>query len=529
MFLIACLCVPGLSLAQWQPNGIPVCDTSANSGFYMLPQIASDGNGGAFVCWRDARRGELDIYMQHIYADGTMQFPHNGIPLCVAPSSQDFPRMVSDDNGGAYVAWEDSRTVTNSFVYVQRIKQDGSTAWQPDGIELSATPGLFISIASEPSSGASLLGWIHYTGVGESDVFVEHLDTLGNRVWVDSGVQVTNREGSIRAGDVAITPDDSGGMIVVWAEGTSANYEVYAQRVDGSGSARWTPNGVLLGAGGGVTACSVGDGGTIVSWIDSQTTYIQKLNNIGQPEWRSGGLLVGPGGGRNFADGCGGAFAWHANSAQRFSETGTLLWEASGVYFTTARFPTNVIGVRDRLSGMWMFWSSGDSSLNVFGQYVDADGTRQWDSVGILVSGGSQSQDYPRAVSDGSGHAIVVWDDFRNGHSNVYAGRVDTSGLITSVSDEGNWLLTPSATLEQNYPNPFNPETAISFSLLRTTFVTLKVYDLLGREVKTLVQAELTAGRHELLFSGEKISSGIYFYRLATGQTTIVRKMILVR
>jgi flagellar hook assembly protein FlgD len=88
--------------------------------------------------------------------------------------------------------------------------------------------------------------------------------------------------------------------------------------------------------------------------------------------------------------------------------------------------------------------------------------------------------------------------------------------------------------LSQNYPNPFNPSTVISYQLPVTSNVTLKVYDILGREVATLVNEEKSAGSYEIQFdshSGEdrNLTSGIYFYQLKAGDYSETRKMILLR
>ena len=84
--------------------------------------------------------------------------------------------------------------------------------------------------------------------------------------------------------------------------------------------------------------------------------------------------------------------------------------------------------------------------------------------------------------------------------------------------------------LAQNYPNPFNPSTKIKFDMPKNGFVTLKVYDMLGRVVSTLVNNEfITAGEKEITFSGQNLASGIYFYRLETGEFTSTRKMTLVK
>lgn len=83
--------------------------------------------------------------------------------------------------------------------------------------------------------------------------------------------------------------------------------------------------------------------------------------------------------------------------------------------------------------------------------------------------------------------------------------------------------------LSQNYPNPVNPNTVISYQLPVNNFVTLKVYDILGREVETLVNKELKAGTYEVAWDGSKYSSGIYLYKLTVGDFTETKKMILAK
>ncbi|MGB5872412.1 MAG: T9SS type A sorting domain-containing protein, partial [Bacteroidota bacterium] len=86
----------------------------------------------------------------------------------------------------------------------------------------------------------------------------------------------------------------------------------------------------------------------------------------------------------------------------------------------------------------------------------------------------------------------------------------------------------------QNYPNPFNPSTVIGFALPEKAFVRLEVVNVAGQRLAILVDTEMESGYHEAVFSAEKLSSGIYFYRLTaaagTGRSfTSVRKMLLVR
>ena len=102
--------------------------------------------------------------------------------------------------------------------------------------------------------------------------------------------------------------------------------------------------------------------------------------------------------------------------------------------------------------------------------------------------------------------------------------------VLTSVprgiSDE---TIPTRAWLAQNYPNPFNPSTTISFELPKASFVTLKVYNLLGQEVANLVNKKNAAGRYDIQFDASELSGGVYLYRLQAGEFVETRKLILLR
>ncbi len=83
--------------------------------------------------------------------------------------------------------------------------------------------------------------------------------------------------------------------------------------------------------------------------------------------------------------------------------------------------------------------------------------------------------------------------------------------------------------LDQNYPNPFNPTTVISYTIPKAGHVSLKIYDVLGREVETLVNDNQNVGRYEVNFDGSRLASGVYFYRLVAGSHVITKKMLLIK
>ena len=96
---------------------------------------------------------------------------------------------------------------------------------------------------------------------------------------------------------------------------------------------------------------------------------------------------------------------------------------------------------------------------------------------------------------------------------------------IVGIEDESG--LPSDFRLFQNYPNPFNPQTSIRYTVLSSTYVNLIVYDILGREVTTLVNEEKYSGMYEVVFDASHLSSGIYFCRLTTGKYTETKKMVL--
>lgn len=98
---------------------------------------------------------------------------------------------------------------------------------------------------------------------------------------------------------------------------------------------------------------------------------------------------------------------------------------------------------------------------------------------------------------------------------------------MTSV--EKTDVIAKSYSLEQNYPNPFNPSTVIRFSVPERSNVTLKVYDVLGKEVQTLLNGEMASGKYEVKFDASKLTSGVYFYTIQAGSFSQSKKMMLVK
>ncbi len=127
------------------------------------------------------------------------------------------------------------------------------------------------------------------------------------------------------------------------------------------------------------------------------------------------------------------------------------------------------------------------------------------------------------------GYAVAGSVTYYNGQSDMLLLKLDKDGEITAVDSKEKNLLPKEFSLYQNYPNPFNPSTTISYQLPKNGFVTLKIYDVLGREVSTLVNEYKSAGNYTLNFDASNLSSGVYIYTICSADNVLSKKMILLR
>jgi hypothetical protein len=192
-------------------------------------------------------------------------------------------------------------------------------------------------------------------------------------------------------------------------------------------------------------------------------------------------------------------------------------------------------------------------SLTGYYKFAPAD-ANEIVSVAVLMSHGSSivgggSIDIKQAVSSYTQFAVPIdyipgtltadtaYIQFTVADTSEYNGGIGTYALIDDLSfggavgveDRNNITSLNNFELEQNYPNPFNPSTNISYKIHEAGNVSLKVYNVLGTEVATLVDEYKPAGSYTIKFNASNISSGIYFYKLTTGNYSEIKKMTLLK
>jgi hypothetical protein len=175
---------------------------------------------------------------------------------------------------------------------------------------------------------------------------------------------------------------------------------------------------------------------------------------------------------------------------------------------------------------VYLNWETATETNNL-GFYIErkeifSDGNENdWREIGFKEGkGNSTERNYysfeDRPISDGTYFYRLKQMDYDGNFK--YSNELEV-GLFTVRSFE----------LSQNYPNPFNPSTTISFQLPEESFITLKVFDAIGTEVETIAEGKYPAGVHEVIFNADKLSSGLYLYRIISGNVELTKKMMVVK
>ncbi|MGA7161208.1 MAG: T9SS type A sorting domain-containing protein [Bacteroidota bacterium] len=550
--------------AQWSNNpaaNLPLA--VGKSGRYDLYVIA-DGSGGTYLTWYDDASNGGGVYVQKITASGTLPWGSGGVRVDSISQTFEHPSLALDGNGGVFVTWGDNRPdnlLPN--IYGQHVSSSGVVQWASNGVNL--TTGFTTGFSfREPSNPQMLSDGSNGAFVAWSDAFGLVLMRIGSTSAISWNAVVDSGSG---ATDARIVSDGSGGVILAWTDNrhiaASDLADIYAQRVNSSGAVAWTANGVPVSTATNLQnypqIVSDGSGGAVIAWQDFRDGahyrgYVQKLNASGAAQWTANGIpllsttnsindlyMTGDGAG-------GGIFSWEEARgtgingsdniyAQRMNASGQPQWTDSGASVCTNTAPQEDPRITsDGSGGAIITWDDNRNSganQDIYAQRMNASGEAQWTKDGIPVSSASNNQNSPAIVSYPNSGAVVIWDDYRtNGNGNVYpdlyAQYLSSGGSLSSVrANEAS--VAETFQLQQNYPNPFNPSTQIKFSIAHAGFVSLKVYDILGREVATLVNGELASSSYSVTWNASGVASGVYFYRLQSGNDVETRKLMLMK
>jgi hypothetical protein len=262
----------------WKVNGVPVY---RGDGDQYDPFLTTDENGGAIIVWWDISTPDWNIFVQRINAAGEPVWGTEGVPVCTALGNQGGPFIVADGSGGAFVVWSDYRNdpniYTNADLYAQRINSDGQPLWKNDGISICNDP----SNQQQPEGISDGMGGVIVVWWDDrdifSDIYAQRIRPDGTLAWEINGIPICVAGGVQR--EPRLVSDGSRGAVVYWMDyrddyGDVTVDAIYAQRINASGKSLWAFNGIPVcmadGAQRTPRAISNGNGGAFVVWGDQR-------------------------------------------------------------------------------------------------------------------------------------------------------------------------------------------------------------------------------------------------------------------
>lgn len=377
--------------------------------YAYINHIIPDGSGGFYACWGDG----TNLFVQRIGSNGTKLWGTDVLLSMTATKAF----LCTDGNGGVIIAWADIRddlTFARSQTYLQRLNATGNKLWAADGVRALNTASFDTPFGIVPDgNGGAVIALTdarnsNYDPVENEfdniDIYAQRVNAAGIIQWAASGVaactQTSNQVNNSDRRNAQVVADGSGGAVLAWIDyrndpsnGRGGPGDIYAQRINGSGTAQWTSDGEVV--------CDAaeyqqepalmadGTGGAVLAWSDDRNTrqvFTQRLNGAGTPLWAANGLPVG---------------ALRGDFRATPDETGANLLVA---WADTAGWKIRVQKVS--VSTGAKLWGAGN---------------------GVVVCDRDENQGEPVVTHDGAGGAIVGWYDQRNFSTSlidIYANRV---------------------------------------------------------------------------------------------------------
>jgi hypothetical protein len=395
--------------------------------------------------------------------------------------------IITGYTKGVFSSWLGSFWIHSSKVWLIKTNSSGDTLWTKTlgtspfnaGISVQQTlDGGYIVLADSGSFGGEESGG--YTWLLKTDASG---DTLWTKTFGEcsAGVSHNNFCSSIQQ------TTDGGFVLAGYSDYPDGNEDIWIIKTDFLGDTLWTSSFGTTNRDYANCVQQTTDGGYILVGIkgalnNSADIWLIKTDALGDTLWT-----------RTFA----GDYAL-GHSVQQTSDGGYIL-----------------IG------------STGYASFEHDDWLIKTDnlGNIQW----TKTFGGS-NEDLCTSVQKTSDGGYVLTgrtSSYGAGGSDVWL--IKTAAEPSHVENKNPNIIPVDYVLKQNYPNPFNPSTTIEFNLPKSEYVELKVYNILGKEVSTLVSNKLNQGNHTYTFDGKNLASGIYYYQLTAGDFREVKKMILIR
>ncbi|HRE41856.1 MAG TPA: T9SS type A sorting domain-containing protein [Ignavibacteria bacterium] len=478
LFLIFILIFPITGEAQWLPD----VRLTNNSGSSMNCEIASNGTY-SYIVWQDNRDMRTEIYFKRSQDGG--QNWESDVRLTNPPSNPTVPHIAASGSN-VHIVWTDNRD-GNFEIYYKRSTNNG-TIWSSDtrltnNSNVSTNPRIAIS-----GSNVYVI-WRDTRDMGYSLYFIKSTD--GGVSWGSETRLSTESFALVGNPDIGVSGQN---IHLIWPDSHLSNLpEMYYKRSTDGGNS-WGANTRLTfdSAVSESPAISVSGAYIYITWYElrdmNNEIYFKRSSDNGNTWGNDTRLTFGP----------------------LLSQNPAIVSSGELVHIVWHYGVTNFEIYYSKSNNLGMNWTS---------------------PVKISTSNSSATQ---ASIATVFNAVNVVWHDTRNGSTNteIYLA-LNPTGNVSSINFLGSEI-PGKFELNQNYPNPFNPETKIRFTLPASGKISLKVYNILGKEVNSLADNNLNAGIFEYNFNGSALNSGVYFYKLEfTGYDgkyfSDMKKMMLVK
>lgn len=514
------------------------------------PSIATDGVDEIMIAWQDARGtwAKRDIFFQKVLTDGSKLGNNYSVSDQVVFDYQETPDLDSDSIGNCVVVWEGPGP-EGVGIYGQIYTNEGVNVNDNfkiiDGTSTPIPSVRYPSVAVGPD-GYFTVVWEDVRNDGLGDIMAQRY--TNNGLPIGTSFKVGNFAHGSKEGFPQIAADGMGNFIIVW--------HFFPEDLDGDIYAQWfSAEGIPAGDAfrinditfsyQSVPSVAMNNNGEFVvawqenRWTASRNIHARKFNFDGSPV--GGDIKVNDITGEfgqiksKVAINDDGSFAvtWYTwgtykdiyvqfYSADQSPIGGNIKVNDDAGNFTQAFADITT----DDAGNYFVVWedSRNGTTTNIFGQLFSSSGTRVGNNFKVSTIE-SKTQMRPKVVSSRS-NFFTTWI------SNVYGNAGSGDDIWANILSNDHIIENGGNTdfiLEQNYPNPFNHGTTIIYHIPVESKVTLKIYDVLGCEITTLVSEEQEIGSYEIEFNTSGLSSGIYFYQLRAGNYIEAKKMVLLR
>jgi len=424
--------------------------------------------------------------------------------------------QATNDGGYVIVGFTESFGNGSRELWVLKTNQNGDTSWTKTYGGLGQENGYSVQQTSD--NGYIVAGQTNSYGAGNYDVYLLKLDASGDIVFTKTygdvntdyarDIKITAEGGYVLCGGTSgdawilktnpmgettwttiitgpqsevaesICQTSDGGYIVVGATGAFGVADVLLIRLSSQGDSLWAKTFGGPGYDWGHSVLQAADGGYVLSGVSNGEAWILKTDAIGDTVWRT-----------------------------------TLYSPQADIAASVCQTPDGGYAV------------AGASSDNAYLAKTDSLGILSW-----VRNWGGLNEEWLLSVqptSDGGFVAAGFTASFGAGNRDAWLLKIEPE--VSHLKQDKQFMDKGDVNLHRNYPNPFNPSTTIEFDLPKSSDVTLKIFNILGEEVTTLVSDRLSAGSYSYEWDASNFASGVYLYRLQAGDYIETRKMVLMQ